>query len=281
MIARHPGKEHTLTMAHTSYFWPTMHIDIDMYVPKCVRCAQVKGAVPRPAPILEYPSPDWPWDLISTDLLQLPASHQGCKCLLICVDHLSQYVILVPLKDKSTKSFAHALVTHLFCTCTTPQIMLSDNGMEFHNHLLEEISKEFGVKHCFTVIYHPVSNSLVEHTNRKILEVFHLVIGESLETWEDWLPQVAASINSSVCESMGQSPHFILFGVKKQLQCELLSSSHTPVYNIDDYVKCQIKIFSNILKLIKHKLIYIHFPIDFQLTSILSLFQSSIHVFIK
>ncbi len=44
---------------------------------------------------------------------------------------------------------------------------------------------------CFTVTYHPASNSLVERANRKILEVLRPVVGELLETWEDWLPQVA------------------------------------------------------------------------------------------
>ena len=92
---------------------------------------------------------------------------------------------------------------------------MSDNGTEFRNNLLEEVSKQFGVKQCFTVSYHPASNGLVERANRKILEVLRPVVGKLLETWEDWLPHVAASINSSVCESTGKSPHFIVYGAEK------------------------------------------------------------------
>ncbi len=120
--------------------------------------------------------------------------------------------------------------------------------------LLEEISKQFGEKHCFMVTHHPTSNGLVERANRKIFEVLRPVVGELLETWEDWLPHIAANINSSVCGSTGQSPHFVVFGVKKRLPYDLLSSSHSPVYNIDDYVKCQIKFFSEIHESVKHKL---------------------------
>ncbi len=77
VIAGHPGRERTLTAPRAVYFWPTMRVDIDTYVAKCVKCAQHKGTVPRPEPILEYPPPDRPWDVVSIDLLQIPASHQG------------------------------------------------------------------------------------------------------------------------------------------------------------------------------------------------------------
>ncbi len=54
VIAGHPGKERTLTAARTRYYWPTMRLDIDAHVAKCVKCAQYKGTSSGPAPILEY-----------------------------------------------------------------------------------------------------------------------------------------------------------------------------------------------------------------------------------
>ncbi len=212
VVADHPGRERTLTAARAVYFWPTMRVDTDAYVTRCVKCAQLKGTVPRPAPILEYPPPDRPWDVVSIDLLQLSASHQGSRDLLVCVDHLSRYVVLAPVKDKSAKSVAHALRTHLICPFSTPRVLLSDNRTEFRNQLLEEICKQFGKKQCFTVSYHPASNGLVECANRKILGVLRPVVSGLQHTWEDWLAYVAASINSRVCESTGQSPQYNIWG---------------------------------------------------------------------
>ncbi len=103
---------------------------------------------------------------------------------------------------------AHALISNLFCPYTAPRVLLSDNGAEFRNGPLEEISEQFEVRQCFTVTYHPASNGLVERANRKILEVLRPVVRELLEKWEDCLPHFAASINSSACVSTGQSPHF-------------------------------------------------------------------------
>ncbi len=75
VVAGHPGRERTLAAARAVYFWPTMRVDTDTYVERCVKCVQHKGTVSRPAPILEYPPPDRPWDVVSIDLLQLPVSH--------------------------------------------------------------------------------------------------------------------------------------------------------------------------------------------------------------
>ncbi len=117
-------------------------MNIDAYISQCVKYAQIKGAVPRPAPLLEYSPLDSPWNVVSIDLLQLPASHQGSKYFFVCV-------VLAPLKDKSAKSVTHGLVTHLFSVSTAPYVLLSDNGTEFRNQLLEEISKQFRVETLF------------------------------------------------------------------------------------------------------------------------------------
>ncbi len=106
------------------------------------------------------------------------------------------------MKDKSVKSVAHALITHLICPFSTPRVLLGDNGTEFRKQLLEELCKQFGIKQCFAVSYHPASNGLVERTNRKILDVMRPVVSGLQHTWEDWLAYVAASINSRLCESM-------------------------------------------------------------------------------
>ncbi len=57
---------------------------------------------------------------------------------------------------------------------------------------------------------------------------------------------MAASINGSVCESTGQSPFYIVYGMEKRLPYDLLEGPHKPVYNIEDYGKSQLKVFSDI-----------------------------------
>ncbi len=192
--------------------------------------------------MLQYPLPEAPWDIVSIDLLQLPQSQHGSRHLLVCVDHLTRYIVLAPLKDKTATGVAHALVTHLFCPFSTPRVILSDNGAEFRNAVVSEICSQFGIKQTFTAAYHPPSNGWVERVNKKILEVLRPVVNELLDNWEDWLPHVAASLNSSVNDSTGKSPQYILFEVKK-LPYDLLTGPQQPLYNTDSYTQQQLHVF--------------------------------------
>ncbi len=63
----------------------------------------------------------------------------------MCADHFSRFVILAPLQNKTAEAVAHALKSNLFCPYSTPRVLLSDNGAEFRNALLEEICEQFNI----------------------------------------------------------------------------------------------------------------------------------------
>ncbi len=156
-------------------------------------------------------------------------------------------MVLTPLKDKTATVVAHALVTHLFCPFSTPCVILSDNSAEFWNAVVSKICSQFGIKQTFTVVYHPASNGLDERANRKILEVLCPTVNEILDNWEGWLQHVAASLNSSVNDSTGKSPHYILCGVEKHLPQQ-------PLYNTDNYTQQQLHVFGKIRASVRSKL---------------------------
>ena len=230
----HPGRDKTLAQARSKYYWPKMRLDIITHVSQCRSCACVKGTTST-APILEYPTPAGPFETVAIDLLSLPRSRQGSTSVLVCVDHFSRFVVLAPLQNKSASAVAHALVTHLLCPYTTPSHLLSDNGTEFRNDVLKSICHQYGISQSFITAYHPASNGLVERVNRKILEILRHVSGQFHEAWQDWLPHVAACINSSVNASTGKTPHYIVYGSEKRLPYDLLLQPRIPVYSVDDY----------------------------------------------
>ena len=156
------------------------------------------------------------------------------------MDHFSRYVVLAPLPDKTAFSVARALVRYLFHPFTTPKVLLSDNGTEFRNSLVSDICAQYNITQTFVVAHHPASNGLVERANKKILEVLRHVVQGCHASWDEWIPQVASAINSSINSSIGESPYFVLFGEDKRLPYQLLLERPTPVYNIDDYAKVHL-----------------------------------------
>ncbi len=251
--AGHPGRERTLSMASAKYYWPAMHLDTEKNIAQFLSCAETKGTTTT-APILEYPFPAGPFDVMGIDLLQLPRSIQGFIYVLVCVDHFSRFTVLALLPNKSATTVAHATVSHLICPYTTPRVLLSDNGTEFKNQVLRDICTQFHLQQTFTTSHRPASNGLIERTNRKILEILRHLAGHLQETWEDWLSHVAAFINGSVNSSTGKTPHYILYGSEKRLLYDVPVPSPVPLYSPDDYSKLQLHCFQTIHNSFREKL---------------------------
>ncbi len=81
------------------------------------------------------------------------------------------------------------------------------------------------------------------------------IVGRLVGTWEDWVSHVAACIISSICESTGKTPYSIVYGREKRLPYDLLEQPQKPLYNIEDYSKRQLKVFSDIRKDVKRRLL--------------------------
>ena len=245
-IAGHPGRDKTLTEARRKFYWQTMSSDVTRHVALCPTCAQFRGSAAGQQPMLEVPLPAEPWDTIGIDLLKLPKSLNGSEYLLVTVDLFSRYSILTPLKDKTAESVARALVDSVFCTFNVPRRIVSDNGTEFKNELMEKIEQIYGIDRCYTTAFHPQGNGLVERTNRKILEILRPLVQEMKETWEYFIPMVRASLNGSLNSSTSKTPHYTVFGDDLRLPYHILTEPPKPLYTLDDYALSHIHAFHKI-----------------------------------
>ncbi len=96
--------------------------------------------------------------------------------------------------------------------------------------------------------YHPSSNGLVDRQNRKIIQHLRTLVGDVSTSWHKWMPQVLASLNSSLHKTIGDTPHFIVFGQDKKLSYSILLKKEDPVYNFDDYVRLRTTDFQKIYR---------------------------------
>ena len=244
--AGHPGRDKTLHQIRNKFFWNKMRVDVINHVSNCKSCAQHKGTTGKPAPIQAYPSVSKPFETISMDLLKMPKSHQGSVYILVMVDFLSRFTVLAPLKSKNADEVAHAFLNNLILPFTTPNTILTDNGLEFANKVIANICQYYSIKQSFISPYHPSSNGLVERVNRTVLSVLRHVTEQLDANWEDWLPSVASCINGSIISSTRKTPFYVVYGTDKTLPYELLQQPQEPVYNLEDYAKRQIQVLKRI-----------------------------------
>ncbi len=141
------------------------------------------------------------------DTLELPVSENGFRYLFVAIDSFSRFCILQPIMNKKAETIASVIYSHIIADFTTPRTIITDNGTEFNNRVLEELCKLFHVKKVNVQAYHPQSNGVVEKLNRKIITCLRALINPYSIEWDKWIPTVKCALNTQVNSATGESPH--------------------------------------------------------------------------
>ena len=110
--------------------------------------------------------PDRPFDKIAMDLVtECKTSTSGNKHILTIIDHLTGWPEAFPIPDKSAVTIVATFINEYLPVHMCPQYILSDNGTEFKNSLMDHVLQQLGIDRIFSAPYLPQSNGK--------LEVFH------------------------------------------------------------------------------------------------------------
>ena len=108
---------------------------------------------------------DEQWQADLADLQSLSRWNRGHKYLLTCIDVLSKYAWVVPLKSKSASALVSAF-TNIFKQGRKPERLQTDAGTEFMNHSFQTFLKNRDVRHFVT--YNETKAQVVERFNRTL-----------------------------------------------------------------------------------------------------------------
>ncbi|XP_037774531.1 uncharacterized protein LOC119571186 [Penaeus monodon] len=188
------------------------------------------GSVSVPSPALTYDIPDRPFQRISVDVLSgFSVSATGNRYLLVFIDNFSRFCELVPIPDKSATTVARAFLENVICRHNTPDEIVSDNGSEFNNSLLHSLCSMLRIKKINILPYRPQANGITERLNRTILSMLQTSLASSTSCWDVWVPIIQMAINSTYHSSLGDTPHFIIYGEDRPY--DLLEQRPLPVYD--------------------------------------------------
>ena len=165
--AGHQGVDKTLELLRKEAYWVSMISDVELYCRQCQKCQQSKLPLPTCAPLTSTPIGK-PWQMIAVDILSVPVSAKGNKCLLVVQDYFTKWADAIPLPNQKAITITKALV-NLFATMGIPQIVHSDQGQNFESTVLKQTLDVFGIRKSHTTAYHPQGDGLVERFNRSLL----------------------------------------------------------------------------------------------------------------
>ena len=136
---------------------------ITQKVQQCPECAKAAGV--RKEPLMSSPLPDYPWQIIATDLFEI----KGDKYLLI-VDYFSRFPEVVKLTS-TTSATVISILKSIFSRFGIPEVVRSDNGPQYSSQEFASFAASHGFKHITSSPLYPQSNGQAERAVQTVKQL--------------------------------------------------------------------------------------------------------------
>ncbi|XP_031332774.1 KRAB-A domain-containing protein 2-like [Photinus pyralis] len=221
----HGGRDRMLAETSKKYANITKE-EIQLYLSMCQVCHMKKnkkkqGLVSKPILHSEMNS------RCQVDLIDFQTQPDDkFKFIMVYQDHLTTFVLLRPLQSKRAEEVAYQL-NDIFLTLGAPCILQSDNGREFVNKVISEVTQlwpELKIVHGKP--RHSQSQGSVERANQDIENMLASWMADNKTTkWSEGLRYVQFMKNRAFHSGIKQSPYKAMFGMDPRVG---LSTSSLP-----------------------------------------------------
>lgn len=176
-----------------------------------------------------------PNKILAMDFTILEPTQRGLENVLVLTDVFRKYTLAVPTRDQRASIVARVLVTEWFAKFGAPARIHSDQGRNFESTLIQHLCSLYKIEKSQTTPCHPAGNGQCKRFNRTL----HDLPTSSKRDWHSCLPQVLHTYNTTLHQSTGEFPFFLMFGREARLPVDfLLGRVQDPVGGtINDWVQ--------------------------------------------
>ena len=219
--AAHLGVTKTLEKLRARFYWPGHKKDVGVFVSSCLVCQQRNSPKQKHRHSLVNWPPSFPFAHIGIDfLVPLPVSN-GNSSIALFGDHFTKWYEAVTLPDQTAEMTATALLEHWISRFGVPVSIHTDQGRNFESKLFQSLMQSLQIDKTRTTSFHPQSNAVIERMNRTLLNMLVKSVDDFLSNWTQQLPYVMMAFRTSVHESTGYTPQFLVFGEEIKLPIDI------------------------------------------------------------
>jgi hypothetical protein len=234
-IGGHQGYSRTYKRIRLYYNWAGMKKQLKEFIKTCYECQinKLKRATRMPMEIVSSSSK--PFEKVYLDIVgPLTLTENGNKYILTFMDDLSKFLRAIPIPNQEANTVAKAFVENIICLHGVPEVVLTDQGTNFIGSVFKSVCKLFNIKKIQTTSYHPQANGALERSHRTMAEHLRSLVNQSQTDWDEWIPQVVFTFNTTVHSSTGFTPFELLYGYVATLPSSI-TDPPKPLYNYDDF----------------------------------------------
>ena len=167
----HHGRDRNYSLLQERFWWLKMRMQMMVALQNCKKCKIYEKKDPK-APLCTIAATE-PMDLVHVDLVRMEVTIETKKKpvvqkILVVTDHFSRFVQAYKVKDKRAITITKCLYDNYFRHYGFPQRLLSDQGTEFCNAVLNEMCIYLNIKKLRTLPYHPQTNGAIERVHQTL-----------------------------------------------------------------------------------------------------------------
>ena len=208
----HNGSPRTYALLKRYYYCKGLKPMVKKHVQACKFCLEHNKQAVKYSKF-NFEADPAPMKFISMDLIgefHLPSS-KGNRYTLTVICMFTGYTFCIPIPNKKAETVLKAYMDHVYCKYGGSLKILCDNGTEFKNKLMEEVSKELEVEYkVYSPPYRPQSNRRIESFHYFLKACIAKHINSQLK-WNDVVPLACAAYNFLPNEHSRESPFFLMY----------------------------------------------------------------------
>ena len=156
--------------------------------------------------------PDRPFDKTAVDLVSdLNVSASGNQHILTINDHLMGWPVAFPIPDKKADTIVCVFINNYLPIHMCPVFILSDNGTELKNQLMNKVLQQLGIDHIFPAPYHPQSNGKLEVFYKNLRPILRKLCERDLDNRDRYINQELASYCVTPHLATTETPFFLVY----------------------------------------------------------------------
>lgn len=239
LLGGHLGFDRTFDRIRERYWWPTVWKDTKNWVTTCGTCQRRKTPRLKKAGMLKpLPPATLPWERIAIDFIgPWTTTVRGNRFIMVVSDYLTRWPEAFALPDATARTVAKTLFDEIICRHGAPLSLLTDQGPQFTDGLIEGLNELLQIRRLYTTPYHPQTDGLVERLNGTLENIIASFTSSDQKDWDLYIPCALFAYRTSMQESTKETPFYLMYGRDAYLPTDtmLYGRPAAPPTNDEEY----------------------------------------------
>ena len=215
-ILCHAGSQKVFKFLQDNYEMDQFEETVRNTVRSCKICQEGKVFTEKTKEVNQTLTAKEPFESLYIDFCgPLRTTLSGKKYILAIIDQFSKYIILRPVTSQDEKTLVKILTEYWILKFGTPKVIHVDNGRCFVSTIFKQLAKKYNFDIQYSSPYHHQANGQIERQFRTIRDWLYCCIKDKLfRDWEECLPHIEFTMNSTIQKTTMCSPGEVIFGRK-------------------------------------------------------------------